>query len=272
MCAECHPRAVSCVRGAVQVCRLLYEFPWDTILVCIDHGSHRGQQYTRKALTEPGIEPQDSRLTHELSTSELSRSMQFCYINLGFFQITLMSYRVCEDADVVHVCRLPQIQYHNWMDTFEQCHCDNSVYGSSTSIQTSNWNVYLDWLSTLVHDLFVLVYMYQCFCISLSIPVYKYQSICISLTVSVHLYQSFCVCTSPAFSGYLYQSFCICLSVSVFLYLSICISLSVSVYLYQSFCICQSVSVYLYLSMHQESRSYLYQSFCICLSVSVYLY
>ena len=65
---------------------------------------------------ELGIEPRIYRLTYERSTTELSRSIQFCYLNLRFILITLVSYClrsatlepycVCGGADVVHVCRL----------------------------------------------------------------------------------------------------------------------------------------------------------------------
>ena len=50
---------------------------------------------TERYRPEPGFKPRASRLTYERSTTELSRSIQFCYLNLGFFLITLVSYRVC---------------------------------------------------------------------------------------------------------------------------------------------------------------------------------
>ena len=50
---------------------------------------------TDKHRPESGLEPRASRLTYERSATELSRSMQFCYLNFGFFLITLVSYRVC---------------------------------------------------------------------------------------------------------------------------------------------------------------------------------
>ena len=68
---------------AVSVCPYLYA----TILVSMF--------ITQKYRSEPGIEPQASRLTYERSTTELSRPIQFCYLNLGFILITLVSYRVC---------------------------------------------------------------------------------------------------------------------------------------------------------------------------------
>ena len=73
---------------------------------------------TEKYRPEPGIKPQASCLTYERSTTELSRSIQFRSLNLGFILITLVSYRmrsatlepylVCGGAGVVPVCRLLQ--------------------------------------------------------------------------------------------------------------------------------------------------------------------
>ena len=40
------------------------------------------------------IEPRASRLTYERSTTKLSRSIQLCYLILGFILIALVSYRV----------------------------------------------------------------------------------------------------------------------------------------------------------------------------------
>ena len=48
---------------------------------------------TEKYRPEPEIEPRASRLTYERSTIELSRSIQFHYLNLVFFLITLL-YRI----------------------------------------------------------------------------------------------------------------------------------------------------------------------------------
>ena len=50
---------------------------------------------TEKYRPVPGLEPRASRLTYERATIELSRSIQFCYLSLGFFLMTLVSYRVC---------------------------------------------------------------------------------------------------------------------------------------------------------------------------------
>ena len=50
---------------------------------------------TEKHRPDPGIEIWASRLTYERSTTKLSRSTQSSYLNLGFFLITLVSYRVC---------------------------------------------------------------------------------------------------------------------------------------------------------------------------------
>ena len=46
---------------------------------------------TEKYRQEPGIEPQASRLTYEGSTTELSRSIQFCYLYIRFIPVTLVS-------------------------------------------------------------------------------------------------------------------------------------------------------------------------------------
>ena len=50
---------------------------------------------TEKYRPEPGLEPRVSRLTHEHSATRLPRPKQFCYLNLGFLLITLLSDRVC---------------------------------------------------------------------------------------------------------------------------------------------------------------------------------
>ena len=50
---------------------------------------------TEKHRPDPGIELWASRLTYERSTTKLSRSTQSSHLNLGFFLITLVSYRVC---------------------------------------------------------------------------------------------------------------------------------------------------------------------------------
>ena len=50
---------------------------------------------TEKYRPEQGLEALASRLTYERSTTELSISIQFCYLNLGFILNTLVSYRVC---------------------------------------------------------------------------------------------------------------------------------------------------------------------------------
>ena len=44
---------------------------------------------TKKYRPEPGLEPRASCLAHKHSTTELSKTTQFCYLNLGFFLITL---------------------------------------------------------------------------------------------------------------------------------------------------------------------------------------
>ena len=75
------------------------------------HSEHNS--ITQKYRPEPGLEPRVSRLAHEYSTTELSRSIQFCYLNFrvdsnypSMQSATLEPYRVCGDAGVVHVCRL----------------------------------------------------------------------------------------------------------------------------------------------------------------------
>ena len=46
---------------------------------------------TEEYRQEPGIEPHASRLTYERSTTELSRSIQFCYLYIRFIPVTLVS-------------------------------------------------------------------------------------------------------------------------------------------------------------------------------------
>ena len=73
--------------------------------LCDFHGLEKikvEEAITEKYRPEPGYEPRVSRFAHEHSTIELSRSIQFCYLNLGLFLITLVLYR---GAGVVHVCR-----------------------------------------------------------------------------------------------------------------------------------------------------------------------
>ena len=46
---------------------------------------------TEKYRPEPGLEPRVSTLVHEHATTEISRSTQFYYSNLGLFLTTLAS-------------------------------------------------------------------------------------------------------------------------------------------------------------------------------------
>ena len=58
---------------------------------------------TDKYRPEPGIEPWASRLTYDHPTTKISRSIHFCYLNLGFSLITLVSYRVWVQAWYMYV-------------------------------------------------------------------------------------------------------------------------------------------------------------------------
>ena len=75
--------------------------------LCDFHGLEKikvEEAITEKYRPEPGFEPQVSRFAHEHSTTELFRSIQFCYLNLGLFLIALVLYRMKCHPRVVSGC------------------------------------------------------------------------------------------------------------------------------------------------------------------------
>ena len=101
---------------------------------------------TEKYRPEPGLKPRVSRLTHEYSTTELSKPIQFCYLNfrvLSIYQGILSC--VCGGAAQTIACAGTGV-----------AHVCMSGLGSSTVLVT--WYLYLSTYLSVLDVLEYLVY------------------------------------------------------------------------------------------------------------------